>query len=115
MRSPRENVRGRRGNGLKEQKHLKVLQENRSPSKGGKGEAERTEKSQQGEVSLQNGAQCQMRLRVHKEMDWKVPTRFCSRANVEMLLKEYWGWKGREKVRTVTSLPGILVLRGEEI
>lgn len=56
-----------------------------------------------------------MRLRVHKEMDWKVPAEFCSRANMEMLLKEYWGWKGREKVWIVTPLSDSLVLMGEEI
>lgn len=56
-----------------------------------------------------------MRLRVHKEMDWKVPTGFCSRACIEMLLRAVLGMEGKGESRDSDTSFKSLVLRGEEI
>lgn len=50
----------------------------------GEGEAERMEKIKQ-VGCLGRMAQCQVMLRVHKEMDWKVPTGFWIRVCIVML------------------------------
>lgn len=52
----------------------------------GEGEAERMERIQQAGC-LGRMAQCQVMLRVHKEVDWKVPTGFWIRARIVMLPK----------------------------
>lgn len=73
--------RRRKSEGPEEQKHLKVTQRKRSPSNGRERRArEHGEKTARwGSVFWQNGPQCQMMLRVMKEMDWKVSVGFCSR------------------------------------